>query len=130
MADDDSDDCMLAKEALEKVTSNALLHFVGDGIQLMEYLLDTSSLPLVILLDLNMPRKDGRQALREIKSIRFLQHIPIVIFTTSNQEKDVMLSRDLGADYFITKPVLFQQWVDIMKMLIECYIYGRNNTRR
>ncbi|RJP40911.1 MAG: response regulator [Desulfobacteraceae bacterium] len=119
MADDDVDDCMLAKEAFGEAAGNDNLHCVEDGIKLMDHLLNTSRLPSLILLDLNMPRKDGRQALREIKSIRSLQHIPIVIFTTSQDEKDIVFSREMGADSFITKPARFQEWVDIMKMLIQ-----------
>lgn len=121
MADDDVDDCMLAKDAFGEVTSNGKLHCVEDGAKLMDHLLNASRLPSLILLDLNMPRKDGRQALREIKSIRSLQQIPIVIFTTSEAEKDIVFSREMGADSFITKPARFQEWVDIMKMLIQSY---------
>jgi len=127
MADDDEDDCLLVKRAFERNRLLNPLYFVEDGEALMDYLHhrgkyrdpQSSPRPGIILLDLNMPRKDGRQALREIKSIRSLQHIPIVIFTTSQDEKDIVFSREMGADSFITKPARFQEWVDIMKMLIQ-----------
>lgn len=128
MADDDVDDCILAKEAFEEAASNAMLHFVEDGIKLMDHLLNAGALPSLILLDLNMPRKDGRQALREIKSIRSLQHIPIVILTTSEDKKDIVFSREMGADTFITKPAHFNEWVDIMKMLIQNHFQGNGTT--
>jgi CheY-like chemotaxis protein len=128
MADDDTDDCILAKEAIEEAASYAMLHCVEDGIQLMDHLLNASRLPSFILLDLNMPKKDGRQALKEIKSIRSLQHIPIVIFTTSYEEKDIAFSREMGADSFITKPIHFNEWVDIIKRLTQNYVQCHGET--
>jgi chemotaxis family two-component system response regulator Rcp1 len=121
MADDDNDDCIMAKDAMKAAASCAMIHCVEDGNELMDYLLDASSLPSLILLDLNMPRKDGRQALIEIKSIPSLQDIPIVIFTTTSEKKDIAFSRKMGADLFITKPDTFSEWVDIMKMLTQNY---------
>jgi len=122
MADDDEDDCVLAREAIEENGSHILLYCVEDGIELMEHLLNVESLPSFILLDLNMPRKDGRQALKEIKSSQAFKHIPVVIFTTSQEEKDIAFSQKMGADFFFTKPAHFSEWVDIMKHLMKNYL--------
>lgn len=125
MADDDEDDCMLAQEALTESRLASDLHFVRDGEQLMDYLYhrgeythsDRSPRPGLILLDLNMPRKDGREALKQIKADPDLRRIPIVILTTSRADEDVYRSYDLGANSFITKPVTFSGLVEVMKTL-------------
>ncbi|MEM5787514.1 MAG: response regulator [Syntrophobacteraceae bacterium] len=124
MADDDEEDCMLAREAFRESGAEAAFSCVGDGIELMDYLTershsDVEELPGLILLDLNMPRKDGREALVEIKAVPAFKHIPIVIFTTSKEEKDIAYSLQAGADSFITKPATFDKWVEIMKKLVE-----------
>ena len=125
MADDDDDDCTLAKDAYRRSKAPGALECVEDGIQLMEFLFRSDSLPAVILLDLNMPRKDGRQALREIKGTPGLQAIPIVILTTSREKEDMVYTRDMGADAFITKPVAFSEWVAIMQTLAGRWLEGR-----
>ncbi|HEY9872531.1 MAG TPA: response regulator [Candidatus Obscuribacterales bacterium] len=125
MADDDADDCLLAKEALAESRLANNLHFVQDGEELMDYLyqrgkytqLGSSPRPGVILLDLNMPRKDGREALKEIKNDPNLRQIPVVVLTTSQAEEDIYRSYDLGANSFITKPVTFSSLVEVMKTL-------------
>ena len=127
MADDDPDDCMLAKEALEENRLANGLRFVGDGEELMEYLYRRDKYkepaaaprPGMILLDLNMPRKDGREALKEIKADPNLRHIPVVILTTSKAEEDILRTYDLGASSFITKPVTFESLVEVMKALAK-----------
>ncbi|MFQ5857550.1 MAG: response regulator [Anaerolineae bacterium] len=127
MADDDPDDCMLTKEALEESRLANGLHFVEDGEDLMDYLyrrgkyaeLVDSPRPGLILLDLNMPRKDGREALKEIKADPDLRRIPIVVLTTSKAEEDIYRTYDLGVNSFITKPVDFESLVDIMKTLAK-----------
>jgi CheY-like chemotaxis protein len=125
IADDDQDDCLLIKEAfIESRLINAL-RFVQDGEDLMDYLYcrgkyaanETAPRPGLILLDLNMPRKDGREALREIKSDPDLRPIPVVILTTSKLEEDIFRSYDLGASSYITKPVTFEGLVEVMKSL-------------
>ena len=88
----------------------------------MDHLFRASPLPSLILLDLNMPRKDGRQALKEIKSTAALQNIPVVVLTTSREEKDIVFSREMGADSFITKPSSFGEWVKMMKSLTNDYL--------
>lgn len=125
MADDDPDDRMLTGEALEESLLANDLHFVEDGEELMDYLhcrgkySDPASAPKpgVILLDLNMPKKDGREALKEIKSDPNLKRIPIVVMTTSKVEQDILRSYDLGANSYITKPVTFDGLVDVIRNL-------------
>ncbi|MCH8062366.1 MAG: response regulator [Chloroflexi bacterium] len=125
MADDDADDRMFAKDALEEARLANDLHFVEDGEELMDYLrhhgkyagLNGSPKPGLILLDLNMPRKDGREALKEIKEDDELKRIPVVVLTTSQAQEDIYRTYDLGVSSFITKPVSFEGLVDIMKTL-------------
>jgi CheY-like chemotaxis protein len=116
---------MLAQEALEECRLANDLRFVKDGEQLMDYLFrrgdyadpDSAPRPGLILLDLNMPRKDGREALREIKAEAEFRQIPVVVLTTSKAEEDVYRSYDLGASSYITKPVTFDSLVEVMKAL-------------
>ncbi len=125
MADDDADDRMLTRDALEESHLANEIRFVADGEELMDYLLHRKSFaeaadaprPGVILLDLNMPRKDGREALAEIKAEPSLRRIPVVILTTSKAEEDVYRSYDLGANSYITKPVTFDALVEVMRGL-------------
>jgi CheY-like chemotaxis protein len=127
MADDDEDDRLMAKEAFAEVKLLNDFHTVEDGEELMEYLHRKgryadpkfSPRPGIILLDLNMPKKDGREALREIKADPSLRHIPIVVLTTSKAEEDILRSYDLGVNSFIIKPVTFDQLIDIMKTLTK-----------
>ncbi len=128
MADDDEDDRLMTKEALEEVRLANDLYFVKDGEELMDYLYRrgrysggyNAPRPNLILLDLNMPRKDGREALKEIKEDPYLRHIPIIVLTTSKAEEDIYNTYDLGVNSFITKPVTFEELVDIM-MTIKKY---------
>jgi two-component system response regulator len=125
MADDDEDDRLLARDALEESRLANSLRFVNDGVELMDYLrregryADPASSPRpgVILLDLNMPRKDGREALQEIKADPELRRIPVVVMTTSQAEEDIVRSYDLGASSFITKPITFEGLVRVMRGL-------------
>ena len=124
MADDDEEDRQLTKEALGEAKLANDLREVVDGEDLMDYLhrrgaygrdgIDAPT-PGIILLDLNMPRKDGREALAEIKSDPGLRHIPVVVLTTSKAEADVISSYALGANTFITKPRSFAGLVDVVK---------------
>jgi CheY-like chemotaxis protein len=124
MADDDADDRMLAADAMRESRLGNTLRCVEDGQELMDYLMRRGKYAIIdaprpglILLDLNMPRKDGRQALEEIKSDPDLRRIPVVILTTSKSEEDVFRSYDLGANSFITKPVTFDGLVEIVRAL-------------
>ena len=123
VADDDQDDRDMIKDAfLENRLANEL-RFVSDGEDLMDYLLhrgkfkieSDSPRPGLILLDLNMPRKDGREALKEIKAHPDLRHIPVVVLTTSKAEEDIYRTYDLGVNSFITKPVTFDAFVAITR---------------
>lgn len=124
MADDDDDDFMLTKKALgESKLLNTLIR-VEDGEELLDYLYRRGEYnelnaprPGVILLDLNMPRKDGREALKEIKSDENLRNIPIVVFTTSKAEEDIYKTYQLGVNSFITKPVTFENLIEVMRTL-------------
>ena len=125
LADDDEEDRQLAKEALDEHRLANDLHFVADGRELLDYLRREGAYadpavaprPGLILLDLNMPRLNGRQALQLIKSDPELRTIPVVVLTTSREEEDIVRSYDLGANSFITKPVMFESLVKIMKDL-------------
>ena len=125
LADDDADDRMMAGEALEESRLANDLRFVEDGEELMDYLCrrgryaapEVAPRPGLILLDLNMPRKDGREALREIKADPELRKIPVVVLTTSKAEEDIYRTYDLGVNSFITKPVMFESLVEVMRTL-------------
>ncbi|HTK37164.1 MAG TPA: response regulator [Pyrinomonadaceae bacterium] len=125
LADDDPDDRMLAKEAFVESRLRNQLEMVEDGEELMDYLSQRGKYsganqkpkPDLILLDLNMPRKDGREALREIKSSPELRRIPIVVLTTSKADEDVIRTYDLGVNSFITKPVTFEALVEVLTTL-------------
>ena len=125
IADDDADDRMMAKEALDESRLANDLRFVEDGEELMDYLYrrgkyqkpSDAPRPGLILLDLNMPRKDGREALKEIKDDAELRQIPVVVLTTSKAEEDIYRTYNLGVNSFITKPVMFESLVEVMKAL-------------
>jgi len=125
MADDDEDDRFMANEAMDEMDIAGAMDFVENGEELMEYLLKRGKFacreellhPDIILLDLNMPRKDGREALKEIKSDPALRHIPVVVLTTSRAEEDIAYTYKMGANSYITKPDSFEGLVSVMKSL-------------
>jgi CheY-like chemotaxis protein len=127
MAEDDSDDRLLALDALKESGHAMELRFVEDGVELLDYLNRrnkfaspaSSPRPGLILLDLNMPRKDGREALREIKGHPDWRKIPVVVLTTSTAEPDVARVYELGANSFISKPVAFDSLVGLMKAVLN-----------
>ncbi len=127
LADDDEEDLLMTQEALEQSRLGNDLRLAYDGEQLMDYLLRRggyadpadSPVPGLILLDLNMPKKDGREALTEIKGNPDLLTIPVIVLTTSRTEEDVFRSYDLGVSSFITKPVTFEGLVNAMKVLSQ-----------
>jgi CheY-like chemotaxis protein len=135
MADDDPDDRLLVRDALGECKSETgvvdLMRFVDDGEDLMDYLnrrgkySDPASSPRpdLILLDLNMPRKDGREALREIRATAELRSIPVVVFTTSRAETDIKLVYGLGANSFITKPTAFDALVNTLSVLSRYWLH-------
>ncbi len=125
MAEDDPDDRMLTRQAFKDQRLANDLRIVEDGAELMDFLHrrgkytdpDISPRPGLILLDLNMPKLDGREALAQIKADRSLRHIPVVILTTSKAEEDVFASYDHGASSYITKPVSFDGLAEVVKVL-------------
>ncbi len=125
MAEDDPDDRLLAQEAMEECMLANSLYCVENGEELLDYLRrrgrfsepGVAPRPGLILLDLNMPRMDGREALREIKADSELRSIPVVVLTTSKAEEDIVRSYDLGANSYVTKPLTFEGLVDVMKTL-------------
>ena len=130
VTDDDMDDRMMIKEAFEESKLGNAVDFVEDGMELLEYLrcqgkyaeLAGKPFPGFILLDLNMPRKDGRTVLKEIKSDPALQRIPVIVLTTSKADEDIIKTYDLGVNSFICKPVSFDQLVDIVKTIGHYWI--------
>jgi CheY-like chemotaxis protein len=127
MAEDDSDDRLLVGDALKETRLPAELRFVEDGVELIDYLSQknkfnqsgSSPRPGLIILDLNMPRKDGREALREIKTHPEWRKIPVVVLTTSTADIDIARVYELGANSFLSKPVAFNSLVGLMKTLVE-----------
>ncbi len=130
MADDDADDRLLAQDAMHESRVLNELYFVEDGVQLLRYLRGdgefaeraTYPMPGLILLDLNMPKMDGREALAEIKADPGLRRIPVVILTTSKAEEDMVKGYDLGAASYITKPVTFDALVELMRTLGKYWV--------
>jgi CheY-like chemotaxis protein len=127
MADDDPDDRMLVKDALDETAVPHNLDCVADGEELLDYMqrrgryagrLDPRA-PQLILLDLNMPRKDGRETLRELKADPKLRQIPVVVLTTSNVVEDVQHTYELGANSFIIKPRDFTTLVNMLRTLLQ-----------
>jgi len=125
MADDDADDRRLTQEAFEEGRLINDVRFVENGEQLMEYLRRQGKFappaeaprPGLILLDLNMPRKDGRTVLKELKTDPELRQIPVCVLTTSKADEDIYKSYDLGVNSYIVKPVTFEALVDILQTL-------------
>ena len=131
MAEDDTDDRLLLQDAFAECGINERIYFVGDGEELLDYLLHRGKFadspdaprPGLILLDLNMPRKDGREALAEIRMRPEFRRVPIVVFTTSKADTDVARVYELGANSFITKPASFEDLVNTVKSL-TCYWFS------
>lgn len=125
VADDDADDRLMISEALDECRLANEVRFVEDGVELLAYLrrqgkyadTSTSPRPGLILLDLNMPKMDGREALREIKADPSLRRIPVVVMTTSKAEEDIYRTYDLGVSSYVAKPVSFEALVEVMKTI-------------
>ena len=130
VADDDADDRMMIKDAFQESKLGNELDFCEDGVELLEYLrregkfthLAGQPYPGFILLDLNMPRKDGRTVLKEIKNDPILHRIPVIVLTTSKAEEDIIKTYNLGVNSFICKPVSFDKLVDIVKTIGHYWI--------
>lgn len=130
MADDDEDDRLLARDALKESRVLNRLYCVENGVELLHYLeghgkyanREKYPMPGLILLDLNMPKKDGREALQEIKANPAIRRIPVVILTTSKAQEDKLRGYDLGAASYITKPVTFSALVELMQAIGKYWI--------
>lgn len=130
IADDDADDRMLIADAFEEACLRNPVDFVVDGIDLLNYLKgegeyadrEEAFLPGIILLDLNMPRMDGRAALAEIRADPVLRKIPVIVLTTSKSEEDILRTYNLGVNSFITKPVTFEGLVQVVQILNQYWI--------
>lgn len=125
VADDDPDDRMMTQEALEENHIINQIKFVEDGVDLIDYLRQNGKFnnptefprPDIILLDLNMPKVDGREALKIIKSDPDLCKIPIIVLTTSKSDVDIVKSYDLGVNCFISKPVTFTRFLEVIRTI-------------
>jgi CheY-like chemotaxis protein len=127
IADDDADDRELIRAAFDESSTQHHINFVENGEELLHYLNRKGHyadetlhpFPQIILLDLNMPRKDGREALRELKADNVFKSIPVIILTTSMEEKDIVRSYELGVNSFIIKPVTYSGLVEFTRVLGE-----------
>jgi CheY-like chemotaxis protein len=125
MVDDDAEDCLLVRDALQEAGVPHDLRFVRDGEEMFDYLhrreeyVDERQAPVpdLIFLDLKMPRMDGREVLRALKTNSLLRRIPVIVLTTSTAEDDIDAAYELGVNTYLTKPVTFHGWVDIMRLL-------------
>ncbi|MDE1895039.1 MAG: response regulator [Pseudomonadota bacterium] len=122
MAEDDADDRVLFADAFRDSGVEVALDFVGDGVELLQRLqglLDdrASALPELLLLDLNMPRMDGREALRAIREHAGLKHLPVIMMTTSSSRLDIMVSYQLGANSYVTKPRRYDELIAVLQSL-------------
>ncbi|MEA2123661.1 MAG: hypothetical protein QOI80_443 [Solirubrobacteraceae bacterium] len=125
LADDDEDDRLMTRNALREARLSNDLRTVADGVELLDYLKRRGQYanrgeaprPGLILLDLNMPRMDGREALAAIKADPELRSIPVIVLTTSTAEEDIVRTYDLGVNTFITKPVTFLGLVEVMRVV-------------
>jgi CheY-like chemotaxis protein len=122
IVDDDADDREIIRDAFQSNYKESDYVFIENGEKLMEYLENCDELPSLIMLDLNMPGKDGREALRDIKSHTDFRQIPIIVFTTSSSQKDRQMSYDLGANCFITKPDTFNKLVELAESIGKLWL--------
>ena len=127
LVDDDPGDTLMIREAFEHNKVKNALECVADGVQAMQYLrregqYADASRPDLILLDLNLPRKDGREVLAEIKSDPQLATIPVVVLTTSHAEEDVLKSYQLHANAYVTKPVDFERFIEVVRLIDDFFV--------
>lgn len=125
MVDDDADDCLLVREALAETGLRHRLRTACDGEELLQYVRSNSGRgertdavrPDLLLLDLNMPRKDGRESLRELRKVDAWRFVPVIVLTTSMAEDDIQFCYAAGANSYVTKPSTYRAWVDLMRAL-------------
>jgi CheY-like chemotaxis protein len=120
IAEDDPDDRFLLKTAFEESGNPNILRFVENGVELIQHLKEATEqkmkneFPAFILLDLNMPKKDGREVLKEIKENKIFKKIPVIIFTTTKNENEITRCYELGANSYVVKPLIFDELVKII----------------
>jgi CheY-like chemotaxis protein len=127
LVEDDPGDVVLITEAFEHNKVNNRLQVVADGVEALQYLrceppFEHCAVPDLILLDLNLPRKDGREVLAEVKADERLRRIPVVVLTTSKAEEDVLRSYDLHANAYVTKPVDFDRFIEVVRQIDEFFV--------
>jgi two-component system response regulator len=127
LVEDDVGDVVMTREALAEGKVVNRLHVVGDGVEALEFLRQEGRFadaprPDLILLDLNLPRRDGRQVLAEVKGDPELRRIPVVVLTTSEAEEDILRSYDLHANAYVTKPVDFDRFVSVIHQIDDFFI--------
>ena len=127
LVEDDPGDVVLITEAFEHNKVNNRLHVVADGVEALQFLrreppYEGSVEPDLILLDLNLPRKDGREVLGEVKNDDDLRRIPVVVLTTSKAEEDILRSYDLHANAYVTKPVDFDRFIEVVRQIDEFFV--------
>jgi CheY-like chemotaxis protein len=127
LVEDDPGDVVLIKEAFEFNKVHNALHIVSDGVDALDFLYrrnghDGAPRPDLVLLDLNLPRKDGREVLAEVKADKDLRTIPIVVLTTSEAEEDILRSYDLHANAYVTKPVDFDRFIEVVRMIDDFFV--------
>lgn len=128
IAEDDADDRFLLQTAFSENGFKDTLHFVENGVEVMEYLNrmlddDTVQIPRFVLLDLNMPKKDGREVLKEIKQNPKLKKLPVIIFSTTNNEQEMKRCYESGANSYITKPNSFESLIKTVAALRSYWIH-------
>ena len=127
LVEDDPGDVVLITEAFEHNKVNNRLHVVADGVEAIQFLrreapYERAAEPDLVLLDLNLPRKDGREVLAEVKEDPTLRRIPVVVLTTSKAEEDVLRSYDLHANAYVTKPVDFDRFIEVVRQIDEFFV--------
>ena len=127
LVEDDPGDALMTQEAFEHHKIRNTLHVVKDGVEALAFLRREGEFadaprPGLILLDLNLPRKDGREVLAEVKADAELRHIPVVVLTTSDAEEDILRSYDLHANAYVTKPVDFERFVEVVRQIDDFFV--------
>lgn len=127
LVEDDPGDVVLVTEAFEHNKVQNELHVVQDGVEALQFLrreppYEDAQTPDLILLDLNLPRKDGREVLQDVKADDRLRRIPVVVLTTSKAEEDVLRSYDLHANAYVTKPVDFDRFIEVVRQIDEFFV--------
>jgi CheY-like chemotaxis protein len=122
LVEDDAGDTLMIREAFEHHEITHTLHHVADGVEAMEFLHGDGPRPDLILLDLNLPRMDGREVLKRVKGDPNLRAIPVVVLTTSEADEDILRSYDLHANAYVTKPVDFERFIEVVRLTDNFFV--------